>query len=751
MTSDPPVTRRDPEAVRYRFGDIEVDVAAHVITRAGEPQPLEPKAFAVLLELLRHAGELVGREQLLDAVWGHRHVTPGVLTRAIAQLRTALGDDPHHPRWIRTQHALGYRFVGTLLGEARDASAAPETDAGSGKQAVAATEAAPASAGPQGPPVTAVAAPAAIGAGTAVPARIHRPGGRRRADRRPATRWLLLAGLVAIAAVAWLRQDPPMLPDEPSIAVLPFTTIGDDPQDRWFAEGLALEMFGALAQVDGLKVAAWRDAASLGQREDTSALGRALGVATVLDATVRRDGDRVRIQARLTDAASGYTLWSHAFDRDVGAVFQTQGEIATEVARALVGALPDDGEGLRRRLTPTRDVAAFDAYLQGLQALVQPARADDDAMRHFRAALARDPGFARAQAGICRLELWRFEAQRVADAFASARLACLRAANMDPTIGVVQLALGDLYRAQGPAARALEHYRLAEADRSVRADALAGQASVQAAEGRPALSVAAFRQALELAPEDAAIHAALGYQQYLAGQLADAAGSLRRATELDPADAYLWSTLGGVLLAADRRDEAVSAFERSLAIEPVGAVLTNLGTLRYQAGDYPGAAGYYRRAIELDPDGNPSAWGSLGDALLAEPRTAADAPAVFREAATRAQAYVDIAGDDAKALAMLGWFRANLGERDAALALAARAEALGAQPGEVALYNAQTYAILGEPDRARGRIDAARAAGIAETRLTTNAVLRRAGMTPADAAAPTRSRAAGAPSAGERE
>src|SRR5687768_2064571 len=108
-------------AARYRFGDVEVDVAAHSLLRGGEPQPLEPKAFAVLLVLLRHPGALVGRDELLDAVWGHRHVTPGVLTRAIAQLRTALGDDPHRPRYIRTQHAVGYAFIGHLAPEATGA------------------------------------------------------------------------------------------------------------------------------------------------------------------------------------------------------------------------------------------------------------------------------------------------------------------------------------------------------------------------------------------------------------------------------------------------------------------------------------------------------------------------------------------------------------------------------------------------------------------------------------------------------
>src|SRR5688572_356019 len=96
----------------YRFGPFVVDSSAYTLTRDGDPQALEPKAFAVLLHLLRHAGELVRHDELLDAVWGHRHVTPGVLTRAVAQLRHVLEDDPHRPQYIQTQHGLGYRFIG---------------------------------------------------------------------------------------------------------------------------------------------------------------------------------------------------------------------------------------------------------------------------------------------------------------------------------------------------------------------------------------------------------------------------------------------------------------------------------------------------------------------------------------------------------------------------------------------------------------------------------------------------------------
>src|SRR3546814_2420038 len=105
---------REGDTGHYRFGDIVVDAPAHTLVRAGALQQIEPRTSAVLMALRRRPGEMLERDELLDLVWGHRHVTPGVLTRAIAQLRHALEDDSHNPRYIQTQHAMGYRFIGVL-------------------------------------------------------------------------------------------------------------------------------------------------------------------------------------------------------------------------------------------------------------------------------------------------------------------------------------------------------------------------------------------------------------------------------------------------------------------------------------------------------------------------------------------------------------------------------------------------------------------------------------------------------------
>src|SRR3970282_2416363 len=128
--------------ITYAFDGFRLDTVSHELRRDGVAIALEPKAFDVLAELLAHAGALVSRDELLDAVWGHRHVTPGVLNRSLAQVRRVLGEDADNSRYIQTVHALGYRFIAPVEdAPARAAPAASSTSnmASSPQDAVATT------------------------------------------------------------------------------------------------------------------------------------------------------------------------------------------------------------------------------------------------------------------------------------------------------------------------------------------------------------------------------------------------------------------------------------------------------------------------------------------------------------------------------------------------------------------------------------------------------------------------------------
>jgi TolB-like protein/Flp pilus assembly protein TadD/DNA-binding winged helix-turn-helix (wHTH) protein len=729
---------------RYRFGEVVVDEAAHTLVRSGVPQTVEPKAFAVLLVLLRRADELVGRDELLDAVWGHRHVTPGVLTRAIAQLRSALGDDFHHPIYIQTQHALGYRFIGSL--EPETVAAAPVIEA-------ADTDVVPAQRPRADDPVPMTESAAAtvrhsaepFAPGTAAtgnqssrdrrkqtelqawpPARVP-PGQSRRARG-----WVIaVLALAAVAATAtWLNnRSRPDRPAESSIAVLPFTSLSSARDDRYFAEGLAVEMHDALAGVPGLEVIAARPSAKgVGSDIDVKKLGRRLGVATVLDASVRREGSRVRINARLSDTRTGVTLWAGSYDRNTADVFALQSEIANEVVQALLGMLPGGGQSLAKRLAPTHNIVAYDAYLKGLQQLQELGNGKrlDTAIGYFREALTADPVFARAQAGICRAEIAQFESALDAPAFERAQAACTRASSMDPGLREVSLALGEMYRARGDATKAIEQYTKALDDIALRPAAYVGLARTEGAQGRNEIALDYFQRALKLRPGDANTHRELGLHQYVTGDLKGAIGSFETATTLQPDDDVLWSSLGGLYLVSGDTERAGKAFERSLEIKPNYPALSNFGSLKYEAGEYVEAADLYRHAAELDPE-DFRIWGNIGDALSALPATASQAREPYRRAADMAERYVDIKSGDAQAFGLLAWYRANLGETNAARELLARAEAMGTERGEIAFWGAQTLALIGDTPGARNRVAQARAADIPMQRIQASPLLRRLG------------------------
>ncbi|WP_305805829.1 winged helix-turn-helix domain-containing protein [Stenotrophomonas sp. YIM B06876] len=711
-----------------------MDAVAHTLSRDGQPYSLEPKAFAVLLLLLRHAGELVERDQLLDAVWGHRHVTPGVLTRAIAQLRSALDDHPHAPRFIQTQHAMGYRFIGELqparTAMAATASPSEETLALSLLDGpVVADE-----------PLNVERAPphehAVPAEGTPPPGRAG--GGWWRWLRQRRGRLLVgLALLLAVGGGVWHVRMPPSPPPSPpvrhgavkeaSIAVMPFRSLSDNADDRYFADGLAVEMQDALAHVAGLKVAAPQLAAPANATgEDVRRTGHRLGVATLLDATVRRDGDHVRISARLSDTRTGFTLWSDTYDREIRDVFALQSEIAQRVVNELLGRLSKDMPALAQRLAPTRDVSAYDAYLRGLSLLQRPVgeTGNERAIGYFRQALTLDPHFARAQAGICRAEIMRLEGVSDAAAFDRARQACSRAQTMDPGLHEVSLAMAEIARVSGQNERALVLYGQAVNDPALRADAYVGLARTYGALGQDARALDYFQRAIAARPSDAHIYRLLGYYRWLRGDLPKAIDAFVTATILQPDDSRLWSSLGGLYLAQGDTAQAGRAFSMSLSIEPNAGALTNLGTMEFDQGNYAGAAEMFRRATVLEPQ-DYLHWGNLGDALAALPATAAQAQAPYRRAADLAQHYVDVRRDDAYALALLSWYRANLGEHERARAALRTARRLGTQSAEVALWCAQTLALLGDDTGARICIATALKEGIPRQRVDALLALRR--------------------------
>ncbi|WP_132999643.1 winged helix-turn-helix domain-containing protein [Luteimonas arsenica] len=704
------------EARIYRFGDVEVDTAAHRVVRGGRELALEPKAYSVLLALLEHPGHAIARDDLLDRVWGHRHVTPGVLNRVVAQLRKALGDEAEHPHYIQTLHAVGYRFMCapeiSVPQEAAEAEISPSME---GREISADAEA------------VVAAGEAADAADTDAAARLVA------GERAPPWGWapglaLLLVLLVAAVGWWWRGSDPALARTGAAVAVRPFSMLGGSEGDVWFAEGLALEMHDALAGVPGLEVAALMDGDDPRRSADVRELGRELAVDAILDASIRRDGDRLRISARLSDTRSGYVLWSRRYEHSMAELFATQGAIAGEVVESMLGAMPEQRESLRRRLAPTRSVAAFDAYLRGLYLARAPATPErsSQAAEAFRAALAEDAGFARAQAALCTTETARFEYWNDVDAHKRALAACARAADFEPAPPEAALALGNLERVGGDFDRAMAQFERAAADPGTAAMAQVGIAKVHAARGQAELAEEHFRQALALAPASARIRAEVGFQAYRDGRIDDAIGHYRESLALDPDNAGNWNTYGFLHMLRGDTGEAARAFERSIAIRPTADVLANLGTLRAWSGEHAASVPLYRRALELDPDDYVN-WGLLGDGLRESGAPPGDVVETFSEAERRVRRYLAVDPGDGYALAALGWYCANLGKRDEALEKVGLARESGrGDPAEIALYNAETLALLGEREASRAEVARALREGLDEARIRASPVLQKA-------------------------
>lgn len=355
------------------FDDVEIDLDARRLRRGGVAVALEPKAFAVLQVMLERPGHAFTRDELLDAVWGHRHLTPGVLVRVVGLIRRALGDEDE--RHLQTVHGVGYRLV-----------------------------------------IEAQASPAPAGAGTTAPAGIA-PGppaiGWRTGWRLPAAVLLVLA----FTGPDWRGSPTPQVPigqalagpgaaAMPTLAVLPLRALGDAARGQEFADGLSEELITALARIDGLRVSA--RSASFPYREAGLPLADVadrLGATHVLEGSVRQDAGRLRIALRLVDVGADRAVWSERFDRAPDDIFAVQDEIAGAVADVLRLRFVLAGEG------PAEDPALYRRFLVARQATLHAEADDDDfavaAIAALQAMAEEHPTYARAWGGLAALQFER--------------------------------------------------------------------------------------------------------------------------------------------------------------------------------------------------------------------------------------------------------------------------------------------------------------------------------------------------------
>jgi serine/threonine-protein kinase len=437
-------------------------------------------------------------------------------------------------------------------------------------------------------------------------------------------------------------SDPAARSPEPSIAVLPFRNVGVGPESEYFSDGMTEEIIGALSRVAGLRVAARTSSfAFRGKDDDVRRIGRELGVATVLDGSVRQAGQRLRVAAQLIDVASGYNLWSERWDRDMADVFAVQDEIARAIAATfqprLLGSAAASGDRLEALLgglvSPgTRNVEAYDRYLKGRY--FWNRRRLEEAIPELEAAVALDPEFAEAWTALSEgWAVWGFYGGLPTwEAWARGRAAADRAEELSPESASVPLSQG-----------VLEHYY---GWNTVREQRL-------------------FRLAIERNPAGAEAYFWLSLCVGVAGQVEEGLAAAREAARLEPHSGNIRTVGGWPWLVAKEYEKAAAEFAAAVAIDESPFALWSYGLALTPLGRHDEAIAAHRKAGEVT-GGRYSHYTALLAGALAEAGQTEEARAILAELDARTGREYVPPYDRAVVLAGLGEEEAALGELERA-------------------------------------------------------------------------------------
>jgi TolB-like protein/DNA-binding winged helix-turn-helix (wHTH) protein/Flp pilus assembly protein TadD len=586
------------------------------LLRDGAPVPLTPKAFDTLLALVRQRGRTVEKDDLMKKVWPGAVVEENNLNQNITALRKSLGDSRHDSRYIATIPGLGYRFVADVseievvgadvLGveeqtrtrvaaeeESREGSA--ETEGGA-----AAEETAPAPARLQQPPPGTPALPEATTGAV---------------NRKPAAkllrRSLLLLAPLALAALVYAlyiqqEQRPPQL-TVASIAVLPLENLSGDPAQEYFADGMTDALIGDLARIGELRVISRTSSMHYkGTKKSLPEIAGELKVDAVVEGTVQRSGERVRIRAQLIHATTDQHLWVETYERDVRDVLDLQSEIAQAIAREVqIKTTPAD----EARLTPRQPVhpKAFDDYLQG-RYLYWNKRTEENlgkAIGYFQSAIREDPNYAPAYVGLAdcynALGTVQFGVLPPMEARRRAEEAAVKALELDGRLAEAHSALGYVKHFNWNWAAAEQEFKRAIELNPNYANAHNFYAGYLMSRGRAEEAIAASNRARELDPLSLAISAQRGFLLENARRYDEAIEQLRRVIAVDPNHYQAYWILGHTHAAHGQFDEAVAASEKAVALSGRGpGALGILGLVYGLAGRKGEATKVLNELLELN-------------------------------------------------------------------------------------------------------------------------------------------------------
>jgi TolB-like protein/DNA-binding winged helix-turn-helix (wHTH) protein/Tfp pilus assembly protein PilF len=511
------------ERAVIRFDNFELELKSGELRRNGATIKLQPQPFRALAFLADRAGQVVTREEIQREIWGDETFVDyeqGV-NFCIKQIRAALGDDAKAPRFIETLPRRGYRFIAPV--ERKEGNLSRENDL--------AVEPAP---------DIVISPPEAVPDPSAISAAVSATQTR--------TRVFLVAALaVAIALplagyVIWQGREKKEIAPAGKIilAVLPFENLSGDPEQDYFSDGLTEEMITRLGRLQPQRLGVIARASAMTFKKsdkDITRIGGALGASYILEGSVRREADRLRITARLIQVSDQTHLWAADYDRRIHDALTIQSEVAERIAQSLaVKLLPGLPPAPAQTYIPSPD--SYDAYLRGCYLRNKWTREDlVKGVGYFEQAVEKDPDFALAYAALA--EAWRylqfFGGVRPQDARAKAKNAAQKAVALDEALAEARAAL----------ASAKFWYDW----------------DWQGAEQE-------FKRALALNPSLASAHHDYGWLLIARGRFDDGLAEVKRAQELDPLSPQANIDVGWAFIRARRYDEAIAQSRRTMELEP---------------------------------------------------------------------------------------------------------------------------------------------------------------------------------------
>ncbi len=532
----------------YEFGPFRVDTEERLLLRGEEPVPLPPKAFDTLLILVNQSDRVVLKDDLMKTLWPDSFVEEANLSQNIFVLRKALGETAQDASYIKTISGRGYRFAAQV-----------KKVAGSEVVTVAESQVLPESQ-----------------LGEIPPTKVSVSVGSARRDRSLAV--MVAIGLLLVAGSwAWRASRPRA--SAPTgrmmLAVLPFQNLTGDAEQEYFADGLTEELITKLGRLHPARLGVIARTSVMGYKHSDKRLdqiGRELGVQYVLEGSVRRSGDRVRITVQLISVADQSHLWADDYDRKLEDVLSVQDDVAIAVADQTQLKLdPTQQSDLTRNRTVIPE--AYEAYLRGR--FFWNKRTENGfrkSIEYYDTAIARDPTFAQAYAGLADAYVllggYGFEPQSII--MPKAKAAALKALTIDSR-------LADAYTSLAMIAMQYE-WNWKEAEKN-------------------------YKRAIELNPNYSVAHHWYG-DGYLAavGRLDEAIAQLRQAQELDPISLVIATDLAKRLCDVGKYDEGLQLFHRIIEIDSDFVVAHYFLAQAYERqGLYPEAIAELQKIRTPDP------------------------------------------------------------------------------------------------------------------------------------------------------